>query len=282
MAKPPQLDLEKYCPRCRTAIEHFPERCPGCAETLDPPPNVRMAKADAPRLGRAYHGTRSLCGRRRTTAVLNTLEQHVRERSNVVVNMRFTLIRELLESSKVVYGNFWDDFVNERVGPRDPVRVGRRMMVDGVLFGDHARHIRYGTLSCDGTGPPFYGRYAVTLDPRMVEHRVSFIEDNAFNHLDPPDRVAELRRATWKDRARLAAVKYGRRLTTASVPAAVVRPRGAGLDDQDFVEAHIWRGFTAEAFSQVRVVTPARDAGELADDARIEALCLKKSVAYVR
>lgn len=244
--------LSVQCSVCGRNVHSWDEVCSSCNNTLDPPPNVRMAEDVKANLEARYARVR----RTLPQARLDELEDLALRDGRVVVNMRYTALREMLESGSVRYGNYWCDFITERITDRNREFVARRMEVDAHLFGVQCKEIRCGQLSHDRTGASFYGRFAVTLKTELIDRRTSLLEDNPFNV--PVPSLRDLLRATWSSRQQLVAVRYG--------PAAAARPTepvksvvavvGSDRTGQSFVEANVWGSFTSAAFEGIIVQLP--------------------------
>src|SRR5437667_7417032 len=162
---------------CGHELQSFDPQCPSCGKQLSAP-NVRMALAQRDRLHSAYHLKRQSTAR---GLRLEELEACIGSDGRIVVNMRYSTIRELLENPQVTYGNFWQDFVADRIVERNEALVARRMQVDAALFAQHTKRIRSAVLSPDGLGATFYGRFAVTLRQLLIADRTSLLENNPFN-----------------------------------------------------------------------------------------------------
>jgi hypothetical protein len=156
------------------------------------------------------------------------------------------------------------------------------MSVDATLFGQHGLKIRCALLSHDGLGASFYGRFAVTLNAALIDQRVSLLENNPFSV--PSEQVDMLRRATWSNRHKLVAVRYGDAAVKRSKEplAIIVRVLGSARGGQEFVEAHVWGAFNSSAFEAVaaQVPVPITDARLVADVARIRELCAKRGLPF--
>lgn len=264
------------CEYCKRVLVECVEQCPACGRQARVPPNVCMALGARPQLLKRFDQATIYLGQDKARAVAALVGRVGR----VVVNMRFSTLISLLQNPHQTYGNFWRDIEAGSIVDRDPIATGDRMAVDGQLFGHSARKIRFALLSCDGLGASFYGRYSVTLDVSRVAARTSLLERNPFTV--GLARVRKLQRATWRDRGRLAAWRYRRRLKSNRSHREAIRVRASTRANQDFIEAHIWDTFTRDAISAVLIQVRARTAEERADDARIEHACIAAGIRFRR
>ena len=266
------------CPHCKTALTSYDERCALCGEVIEPPPNVRRAADASAKLEGAYADTVSVVA----PARLAELEEYSELNGRVVVNMSFTTLRHLLEHPAATYGNFWEDFQNDKVANRGADATAMRMKVDAELFAHHCKQIRCGLLSFDGQGASFYAPFAATLRGVAIHHRVSLLEDNPF-HV-PFDDIRNLHRATWDTRTRLVAVRFGKAVDARpSDPiAAVVAVVGSTRLGQTFVEAHIWGKFGSTAIEAIVAQVPkgGPDHYLAADIARIRELSGRAGIGF--
>jgi len=213
---------------------------------------------------------------------ISELEAYSNENGKIVINMRYSTIRSMLEHNNTLYQNYWSDFYSGRITDRDPEKVKLRMQVDAELFAHYCKDIYCGVLSHNGLGASFYGTYAVTLKTPMVKHRVSFLEENPFRVSFK--NVKKLRRAVWENRAQLVVVKYGKNVIEKNKYPIdyLLRVVGKVRVKQSFIEAHLWGSFTSKAFDSViaQISFGNRDPDLNNDIKRIDFLCRKNSIQF--
>lgn len=194
------------------------------------------------------------------------LEEAMCRRSQAVLARPMAELDRLASSERNGYVSFYELVDAGLRIPEDSGWDVWRKSADTLFFPHYERHVRFASLTLDGCGLPHYGDGFVVLRDDMIAHRTTVFDENsaAFvrrEKLDPDTFPAKVRgrRATWSDRGRLAVAKHYRELTgttatdDASLAAIVQRPGHAQGDDDVFLEAHLYGGFTVCSLARVVV-----------------------------
>jgi hypothetical protein len=156
------------------------------------------------------------------------------------------------------------------VGLRVPAPTAddrRRAVVGGHLFGSYAEEVVYGALSLTGDGVPTYGCVYCQLKDVAVSDRVSFLESNSYvfineHGIDAEKEIPAGYRAVWDNRHELAVAKLGSSLLSGQSEedwqAVLIGSDGTNRSEDDFIEAHVFGGFTVQALSTMRMATGLR------------------------
>lgn len=188
----------------------------------------------------------------------------------------------LAMSDRELYATYYqllDAGVRLPVGDRwDVIRAA----TDSALFPGFKESIRFGALSVDGRGVPYYGEFSLVLRDEMVAHRSTVFEENSVLFMQrmgirvaESDQIPPGYRATWHERARLCLAKLAERIRFQTQPAelgAMILEIGARNENSDFLEVHVCGPISIRAVS--RVVSPRR-LGSAASRTRHTALARK-------
>src|SRR5262245_18943646 len=91
--------VEVSCGTCQGKTTSFDEKCTGCGSQLSPSPSVRMARARHVELQAAYDAVVTNAD----AARIDALATHVRKNGRIVVNIRSSTVRDMLEHPSVTY-----------------------------------------------------------------------------------------------------------------------------------------------------------------------------------
>jgi hypothetical protein len=183
----------------------------------------------------------------------------VQDHSQVVVAMPAGILRKMLVDLREIYVNY-ELLVGAGARTAAPGADDRlRAAVGGAFFGSAAKDIRYGCLSLTGQGLPSYGEYFCTLHSKSIQKRVSFLEQNSYafarsKSLHSVVEDASPSHAVWENRHDLCASKHEPDLAAGQGldewQSVLVSSSGDRATD-DFVEAHIYGGFTAQSLASI-------------------------------
>ena len=165
------------CDKCTQNVISFDELCPGCGTQLSPTPNVRrLAMARYEELSAEYERILATADPVRVSALI----AHARESSRVVVNIRSSNVRDLLEHPNQTYGNFGMTCLPNE----SSIAPGGCWPADGCrrppVWTTCPRYSLW-RAELDGAGAIFYGDCSVTLKTESIQHRISLLIDNPFN-----------------------------------------------------------------------------------------------------
>ena len=189
-------------------------------------------------------------------------------KSGVVVAMPAGIARSLASDPRFVYQNL-ESLIGSGVRQAPLLEHDKhRKAVAGLLFGTYGDKLRYGVLSLDNSGLSTYGDVCCRLREVAVSDRTSFLESTpdtfANQHeLKPGAPLPEGYRAVWDNRHLLALAKLAKRVAKGQSAADWQRllcySDGRDRTNDDFVEAHIFEGFTIDAVEEMVSVDGKRD-----------------------
>lgn len=281
---------DSKCERCAALLLPSENRCSNCWwPGLFP--NVKAAASDADALRNRLREVNLGVGNENLVRLRQAAVKQALETKSVVLCRHASDVIRILESDKFVYSNYYLQIAGEVRRPDASAWDRRRRVADQVFFPGYAEDIRFGILACEGADPPAnYGNCAIVLDEQAIAHRVSFFETNTTlwcmgadresgDTLTPPAGS----RAAWTNVADLVAVKHLSSLgdnPTAADVAVVLVATGGDTSADDFIEAHIFGGFTNRAIVSVSY-DPAEDDAVTAQyfAAKLRALCNQNEIS---
>lgn len=148
-----------------------------------------------------------------------------------------------------------------------------RVLTDDALFPGYKQHIRFAALSLDQVGLRNYGECSLVLRNNMVAHRASVFEENSVmwmtNHrinLSGVNSLPKGYRAAWNDRAKLAVAKLANKIPP-NMPSdafpGLLLQQGRTVENDQFIEVHIWGPMTMRTFEHVTIKQPGRAANRV-------------------
>jgi hypothetical protein len=174
-------------------------------------------------------------------------------------------------------------------GLRSPQSGGAdsvRNSVEEAFFPNYAQHIRFAALSFDGWGQTAYGGCSVELKEVAVRARSTVFDSPLFNFVTKKgvvltNEIPKGFRATWDDRAKLAAAKIDAAsdVSTEQACARLFIPLIENTTS-DCMEVHIYGSLNRYSISRVSMVKEKRKADILIQKAVQE--MLKKDGVAIR
>ena len=213
-----------------------------------------------------YRGAKEAAKERGAEGNLEVFETALQASSAVIARPLKDLLR-LAESDKELYASFYSLVEGEvRLPAGDKWDVLRRV-ADSALFPYYEKEIRFAALTLDGLGLKSYGNCFMMLKPEMIESRASVFEENSVLFMErhgiqmsEANALPKGYRATWGNRARLAAVKLGGsidRSTSDADHASILVKQGGTTAEDDFIEVHIWGPFSVRTLERVTLLEGA-------------------------
>jgi hypothetical protein len=249
------------CVKCDAEINFWEDKCPVCG-TFHSFPNVRKAEQEAPELSRLYDTAIK-------TSIIRTTDRKVAilksstEAGKIVVNTPLDFIYELIKDAKTNYvGYFRQVDAAVRKAAIEQHHIDRSV-ADNILFPNYLEHMVYAALSNSGVGLSNYGFVAVFLKDAVAPLKVSLLIENSYRFLKKHYKFSRPLptgcRATWNDRGKLAVIKHGAEISPTTsddaIKSLILRP-GPTLEDDDFIEVHIYDGFDKRAVERVVLNRP--------------------------
>ncbi len=249
------------CEVCGASLSATLRHCPTCQADAGAP-NVRrcLTEENVQALLRRCEASRSRIGRNGCLKEFNDFEAVIKERSGVVVSMSAGIARRLFEDPSSLYANYERLVGANARRPAGPDNDQQRCAVGGLLFGSYADHIVYGALSLTEAGLPTYGHVHCRLRSVTIDRRTSFLESNSYrfvkdHHIIPGSKLPAGYMACWTHRHNLVLAKLADHLsagqTESDWQAILLHSDGQNRDRDDFVEAHIYGGFDANAIESL-------------------------------
>lgn len=256
-ASPASRQLEAVsCPKCGELASDAMRHCATCGHDLGSP-NVRAAcsPAEVAALDQRFREAKARAVARGLDAEFDSLHNHMRTSSHVVVAMPPLYARTFLSDPRTLYTGYEALVGTPTRMPAPFAHDSDRHAVGGKLFGSFAHEIRYGVLSLDGKGLSAYGIVFVRLRDITVQDRVSFLEENSYILLDGLQATVRGAvplglRCGWSNRCDLAVVKVEPALTAGSAAPDWSRQlvvSGSTRADDRCIEAHIFGPFNVGA-----------------------------------
>ena len=230
-------------------------------------PNVRECAARLERdvLQKRFDDARSKALKNKAKNEWQLLATCVENESGVVVAMPAQIARSMASDPRTVYANY-EALVG--AGLRRPATQDNdrhRKAVASLLFGQADAQIRYGNLAISTETLGSYGDVSCRLRADAVKKRTSFLEENSYSFvlrhsIKAGDPIPPGYRAVWENRHKLALTKLGSRLKPGQrrdeLRGLLVQSSGDRSSDE-FIEAHIYGGFTVESIETMTKVPKA-------------------------
>jgi hypothetical protein len=126
---------------------------------------------------------------------------------------------------------------------------------------EHLDKIHYACLSLDGSGLTRYGDCFVQLAERMIAHRASCFGGNTSLVFANSHDFSSILRSDWADRHRMCVASFCHLLAPgieeSQFPGILVA-MGTQVEDDRFIEVHVFGAMTARSFESVRVQEKTR------------------------
>lgn len=270
----------RTCGHCGQAYTDEPP-CPFCYYREGGYIAVMRAKEEAEALERRYQEARDRVPEEERDR-LDAFEDFC-ARTRVVIGCSMARVLHLVED-RGFYASHYEMVDSRMKQPRDNHYDDSRDQVDGKLFGRAKKEIRFGLLSANGLGDPYYGKLFLELETEpWIAHRTAVFEKNSFHFCEDAEvsltgAVPPGARAVWSQRAKLCVAKLVDRLlkqADARDDAAfqdVLLPSWQEGPERDFVEVHIHGGFAACAVARISAMVPKDERGRKRMKNRVETL----------
>jgi hypothetical protein len=249
------------CPECGNEIPQPASCCPHCGM-----PgifwNVIVANevAEQEALERRYQAAKRDAESRKADSSLQLFENALAGSRAVIARSEHDVLR-LTTNTRQLYSTYYQQIEAEIRLPDGNQWDALREIADTVLFPQYKKDIRFGALSLDGIGVMNYGACSIILRDGMISHRSSVFEDNSALFVERQGtKIPKGYRATWYNRAKLSVAKLSRRIDSATASdkySGLLLRQGATLEDDEFVEVHVWGPMTVLTIEKV-IVTASK------------------------
>ena len=186
--------------------------------------------------------------------------------SKAIINRPLEDVERLASSDQQIYATYYERLDAGVQTPHGDSWDRWRRIADATLFPLYEKRIRFAALSLDGIGVQRYGDCSLVLREDLVADRTTVFEENSavFVRAQGP-RVPSGRRATWDQRALLCVAKLASAIHAGTTPSdfpGLLLHQGATLEEDRFVEVHIWGSLTARTCERVILVPKGRKPGQ--------------------
>lgn len=260
--------MDFKCEFCSETVPGAANQCPHCWQ----PglfPNVRQAMnpLEQTSLDARYTESVSMATSRGFSQAVELL-QDILSRTTVVVSMKALNFLHFISSNRSLYSNFYKLTQAGCRIPEDDEWSMLRDPADGLLFPGYKDNIRFGLFSVDGRGLSHFGNVFLSLSDKMIMHRTSAFHEDSLRFIkrrdiSVSDGIPHGYRSTWVDRVKLGVAKIASDITVdvdVDRLKELISQDGNHPDNIQFIEAHIWGGFT---FRSLRSVALADDLTDL-------------------
>lgn len=263
------MTTDYFCPHCENleAIPPSEPSCPACRKGL-PAPNVRAAadNEEIESLQKRLKLAESETQARNCKHILDNFGDEV-SKSQAVICRPLGNIKEIV-SSNALYSTYYEQVrANIRL-PEDSFYDNKRGAVDSMFFPNYHEHIVFAALSLNHRGSAAYGPHSIELKDQMISHRATVFEMNTITFVRTHKIVATSPiplgyRASWENRDKLAKAKLHAKLddqTAKTDYQEILIDNQGAADGPDFIEVHIYQGFSRQAIDRVTFGKPIKKA----------------------
>ncbi|MBF0464123.1 MAG: hypothetical protein HQK88_05885 [Nitrospirae bacterium] len=132
-------------------------------------------------------------------------------------------------------------------------------MIEAKFFAHEGKSIVYAALSVDGRGLKSYGNFTMKLKDAAISQRASLLEDNSYFFFAKrgltvyESDIPHGYRSTWENRHKLAVSKLSEKIKNTSEDeyGKILLSGDSDRNTDDFIEVHIYGGFTNMAIDSV-------------------------------
>lgn len=243
---------------CRAPLAPHLRDCVACG-TEAGFPNVRAAESpdEVTALQLRYQNERSLAEKE---DYLNQHEQFVLAlgHSRAVIGMPISRLQPLIADPHALLSTYALQLEGQSRVPVDNRFDRQRSSVEGAFFPDYYKQIRFAALSLKDVGHVAYGRCSVAIKDSSIQARASVFESPLFAFAEKHKvtlggDIPAGHRASWSQRARLAAIKFSRRISSAATIDEMQSLLLPQSDDtlSDCVEVHVFGSISLHSIEKI-------------------------------
>jgi hypothetical protein len=269
---------------CPTAIPSSARLCPTCS-TDNGYPNVRKAKEEAAALR-----SRFKAAQRNATAngCLDVFQRlcELSADSVAVIATNFRKALTLLSDASERHQNFYRLVYAGAKTPSQNRFDDVRGIADELMFPNYRDNITFAALSVNDVGSWYYGPVHLALAEFAISERATVFHENSLyfcerHALGVHKPIPPGYRAVWKQRANVAGAKLESNLKPTMTPIDLqeIILNSEDRPDADFIEVHIYEGFTRESVRKVTVKAGAAGDDEIMKSL-IEKECHRAGIAF--
>lgn len=278
------------CPFCSNKDPIPPSacKCPACQRELPDPPNVRAAnnpeelQALELRVGQA----KAEAGARGCVDQLEDFGEAVKSGVAVVCRPIGEITRLLSENQ--IYNTYYNQLDGQSRIAEDSQTANDRATADEFIFPNYKTHIVFAALTLDGRGPFSYGGGAIALNNGMIAHRATVFERNTLifcrdHKVGMTMPVPSGYRAKWENKHLIAKAKLHPQITELTSPndyPSILLQEGKSTYEDEFIEVHIYNGFSRGAISQIGF-RETKDRAEQLAIKKLSEVCKKLGIELI-
>lgn len=270
------------CPNreCTGVLAPNKKDCPACG-CDGGAPNVRLAKEtkEVVELELRLAKTKANAEAGGYSMDLDRLA-NLAERSEAVICMPSVRLQQLLSDDSLLSTFGLQVDAQSRV-PLDNRYDRLRSSVEGAVFPNFDKQIRFAALTISDVGQAAYGACSVVLKESAIASRSSVFEFPLFDFAKRGQLLGQDipvgHRATWENRGKLVCAKLGdhcQNLTDEQM-ADLILPTPTDTQS-DCVEVHIFESINLHSISHVTITQPTQRADEVLQEFLLEQLIEKK------
>lgn len=255
--------MAKYtCPNCdsKEAIPAEAWKCPACRRELPETPNIRAANAsnEIDKLKEREELAAANCTARDCNETLEDFGKTV-ESASAVICRPIGEIDAMVTENRMYTGYYRQRDAGLRHS-EDNKWDKIRGVADSLVFPNYEKDIIFAALSLNGKGANYYGGHSITLKDKAIMHRASVFEENTTvfcekHNCGVKNPVPPGYRASWQNKGILAKAKLHPKITSKTTskdyPNILLKTASGDTDDGDFIEVHIFDGFSRGAIQKI-------------------------------
>lgn len=254
------------CQHCGNTLDSRKRDCNYCFESNDAP-NVRLARApdEVTCLDAKYQEAIVRMPKGHNKVRLR-FEQVVKNDGRVAIARSAIEVSGFINNRDSLYQNYHMQVLSgQRVagsGQIDTVRT----QFENTALPNLSDKIRFGALSINGSGVPYFGSATMILKPDTCINRTTFFYGNPLTlvkqlGIGAEETIPYGYRSDWDNCYKLAVAKHGKQLkqhmkTTDEFQSLIVSQT---TDGPDYIEAHIFEGFPPTTIEKIVYNGPVVD-----------------------
>ena len=254
--------LEKReCDNCKSEIHNYLNKCGACNHPASPLNVYACSSAkNIEALKERFNAIIEEAYKDDKLDLVDAVDQELKDKTAVIVSIPPLILRNLVRNSSQIYSNYEKLVAGMLITPANPDDDSKRGEVGSIIFGAYAKEITYGILSHNEEGLPTYGHAFCKLKDITVKNRTTFMENNSYKVHDEQllnKKVPLGLTSDWKHKEYLALNKLYKYIKTNDNIDDVLKNtfQTDGLDrsNDNFIEAHIYGGFTKNSIKSMKL-----------------------------
>ncbi len=252
---------QRECENCGSKIHNYSSTCEACNQA-NKTPNV-FACSSSENIEVLKEKFRIVVKEADNDSKLDLIElvdSELTNHSGVVVSMPPHVLRGLVSNTSAIYANYEMLVEGGLRTPAFPGHDSKRGVVGSTIFGSYAKEIKYGALSVDNKGVATYGSAFCKLKLVSVKSRTTFMQANSYKIFDEElinGKIPLGCTSDWNNKEYLVLNKLYKYIkvhqSVTDVLECLIQSDGIDRDNDDFIEAHIYGGFTKDSIESLEL-----------------------------